>query len=119
MIKLENYDVFIVDGFGTLYDRSYKPLPGAELLLKSIGKQIAISNPKLFALWLSSQDPKSDAARSTVRAILFGGNFVVGADGKWNLFRKSHFKDYHESDRICILTARHFANLTELATEPK
>ena len=83
--------------------------------LRSIGKQLAISNPTLFELWQNCRATIQDGAkRQTACAILFGGNFAINSDGEWSLFRKSHYKAYHHSDRIPILTGRFLMKLDDM-----
>ena len=70
------------------------------------GKQLAEINPYVSTLWQTSlRNIQKDSCRKTACAILFGGNFAVKAEGEWELFRKTHYKAFHESDRTCIETA--------------
>ena len=83
--------------------------------LRSIGKQLAISNPTLFELWQDCSASILDVGkRQTACAILFGGNFAINSDGEWSLFRKSHYKAFHHSDRIPILTGRFLMKLNTM-----
>ena len=44
--------------------------------------------------------------RATTSAVLFGGNYVVGEDGERKLFRKTHYKHFHHSDRTCVMVGK-------------
>ena len=76
-------------------------LAGARaVLLEYVGGHIEKSNQKLSDVWKSAL---TSGNRRTTSAILFGGNYVVGEDGERKLFRKTHYKHFHHSDRTCVL----------------
>ena len=83
--------------------------------VSKISKQLTEINPHVSDLWQKSlRHLQTESGRKTACAILFGGNFAVDSDGAWELFRKTHYKAFHESDRTCIATARHLEKLGHL-----
>ena len=81
----------------------------------AISAQLAEINPYVSNLWKNSLSAiQTDAGRNTASAILFGGNFAVNSEGEWKLFRKTHYKAFHKSDRTCIATARFLKQLSDL-----
>ena len=79
-------------------------LAGARaVMMEHVGDHISKSNQKLFEVWKSAL---ISGDRRTTCAVLFGGNFVVGEDGKRTLFRKTHYKHFHHSDRTCVMMGK-------------
>ena len=72
-----------------------------DVLLQYVGEHIAKHNPHLSQMW---EKAMRAADRGTITTILFGGNYVVDGRGEKVLFRKSHYRCYHHSDRICLMT---------------
>ena len=71
-----------------------------DVLLQYVGDHIAKHNPHLHKMW---ERAIGAADRGTICTILFGGNYVVNDRGEHVLFRKTHYRHYHHSDRPCLM----------------
>ena len=83
--------------------------------MNNMGKLLEKTNPHVAELWQNClRNIQADSSMKTACAVLFGGNYAVNSEGEWNLFRKTHYKTFHESDRTCIATAQYLEKLGQL-----
>ena len=88
------------------------------LFLESTTTYLNKTNQHLAALWADSmQNVTEPTSRSTMCAVLFGGNFALNREGDWILFRKAKYQHSHQSDKTCIKTGEFLAMLQQSAEE--
>ena len=71
-------------------------------LIHEVGTGLEKYNQMLQKVWARAL---REGDRKTTSAILFGSNYVVDGQTKL-LFRKSRYKHFHPTDRICLATAK-------------
>jgi ribonucleotide monophosphatase NagD (HAD superfamily) len=78
MLNISSYDEIVLDGFGTLYDKNYTPLPGSiDLLDRIFSKSILFSNigsmdGKTLRSYLDNNYPKLPSSILTSFDLLLG-----------------------------------------------
>lgn len=77
-------------------------------LLHTISSYLAKIHPKLSKIWEASI---KEGQRQNLCAILFGGNYVIEKNGDWKIFRKTHYRQPHQTDKTCILVGKFLEEL--------